>query len=55
MVFGVSKLSSECRHGVDSHRWLCVSAEGQGKEMAPDNSFVSGVVSSRSLSLLDVL
>lgn len=44
-MLGVSKLGSECRHCVGSHKWFCVSAEGPGKKMVSANSFVSGVVS----------
>lgn len=41
VVAGVSKLGSWCQSGTDSHRWLCVCAQGQGREMAPASCFRS--------------
>ena len=43
--FGVSKLGSECQCYAGSHRWPCIYAKGQEKEMAPASSFVPREVS----------
>lgn len=41
---GISKLGCEYQYYAGSHSQLCVSGEGQGREMFPDSSFVPGEV-----------
>ena len=42
---GIKRLGRECRHCAGSHRWHCVHAKEQGREMAPASYFVSKGVS----------
>jgi len=40
MGLAVGKLGSLFWHCAASHSWLCVHAEGQGREMVPPGSFI---------------